>query len=251
MPDVKYLHAETSGLELILTTSRAKRHYPWHLHVDHWTIGLVLSGSALIGVRPSFALPRQRVLREGESFVVRPHEVHSLTISPKSSVAVLCLDAASPRTGARTFLRATHDALAPRHAARLARLATTIAAHPATAGTPPDQCTAAAAARAIIPRLVGNSGEPLSISEMAALAGFSRWHFLRSFRAETGMTPHAYQLACRVSCARRLLRKNATVADAAATTGFTDQSHFHKHFKQHHGLTPRQFLRNNIKLVPQ
>lgn len=39
-----------------------------------------------------------------------------------------------------------------------------------------------------------------------------------------------------------MLRSGMAIAEAAASTGFADQSHLHKQFKLHHGLTPKQFV---------
>ena len=42
--------------------------------------------------------------------------------------------------------------------------------------------------------------------------------------------------------AQRLLATGASLAEAAAGTGFADQSHFTRHFKAHLGLTPGRYL---------
>jgi len=254
MSGVTYFHEESSGQEIILTSSRAKRHYPWHIHANHWTIGLVISGTASIGIRktktPVPARARMRALRRGESFIVRPREVHCLTVFPNTSLAVLCLDMRKPQKDLSRLLSAgaasaSTAKISPSHIAKLGRLAKA-----AIASGQRGADAAATPAQAVARYLVENPGEPLSVSEMAALAGASRWHFLRCFKNETGMTPHAFQLACRLGLARRLLRKNITAAEVAAAAGFSDQSHMHRFFKRHHGLTPRGFLRSNVRLGP-
>jgi transcriptional regulator GlxA family with amidase domain len=97
-------------------------------------------------------------------------------------------------------------------------------------------------------RLVAQADETFSVAEMARAACASPWHFLRRFQAATGMTPHAFLLNCRVRRLRSLLRGRVTAADAAASTGFADQSHMHKLFKLHHNLTPRQFVLASSRL---
>jgi AraC-type DNA-binding domain-containing proteins len=84
--------------------------------------------------------------------------------------------------------------------------------------------------------------EDLSIETLAALAGFSPYHFIRVFAAETGLPPHAYLNQARVRRARDLLAGGWSIAAAAAETGFSDQSHLTRHFKRIHGMTPGQFL---------
>jgi len=84
---------------------------------------------------------------------------------------------------------------------------------------------------------------PRSLSELAALAGMSRYQLIRAFRAETGLTPHAWQLDQRVSQARERLRAGQPLAEVAYGLGFADQSHFQRVFKGHVGVTPGSYRR--------
>ena len=104
--------------------------------------------------------------------------------------------------------------------------------------------------RAVAARIMERPDEPFSLEEMASFAGYSPWHFLRLFRAAAGMPPHAFQRACRVRLARHALRNGKTAAEAAVLAGFTDQSHMHKAFALHHGMTPRQFMKRSFPLKP-
>jgi len=237
MSSIAYHYAESSRMELVLSHAAA-RHYPWHIHAGHWSIGLVLSGSVTLGTKDA-----TRMLGSGECFAVPPRAAHWLDVAPQSSLAVLCIDAEQMETAAEDFFRLAATTLSARDIDQLesyalvARAAPFSAAEPASSGLP-----------AIIRRLIERPEDPFSVPEMAALAGVSHWHFLRRFRAETGMTPHAFQLASRMRHARLLLRKNTAAADTAAAAGFADQSHMHKVFKFHHGLTPRQFLAASFRL---
>ena len=85
--------------------------------------------------------------------------------------------------------------------------------------------------------------EEHTLTQLAELAGLSQWHFLRQFKAVTGMTPHAYLVQARLRKARVLLRQGTTILDTAILCGFTDQSHFHRHFKNSVGLTPGEFIK--------
>ncbi|WP_407673106.1 helix-turn-helix domain-containing protein [Paenibacillus alkalitolerans] len=39
-----------------------------------------------------------------------------------------------------------------------------------------------------------------------------------------------------------ILNKKITTSEVAASVGFTDQGHLHRHFKRTTGYTPREFL---------
>jgi AraC-like DNA-binding protein len=81
----------------------------------------------------------------------------------------------------------------------------------------------------------------ISLSDLAALAGTSRFHFLRQFHQHYGMPPHAMQVQLRIHYVQRLLREGVTAAKAAQLAGFADPSHLNRHFKRHVGVTPGQF----------
>jgi AraC-like DNA-binding protein len=85
---------------------------------------------------------------------------------------------------------------------------------------------------------------PISIADMAALAGLSSTHFNRRFRHLLRMTPSQYLRTVRVQHARGLLTTtDKPLAEIAALTGFTDQSHFTRRFRETTGLTPDAYRR--------
>jgi AraC-like DNA-binding protein len=83
----------------------------------------------------------------------------------------------------------------------------------------------------------------VSLDELAAAAGIGKFRLIRLFRERTGLPPHALQVAHRVRKARRLLEAGQAIADIAAATGFADQSHLHRHFQRHLGVTPGEYRR--------
>ncbi|MFT4242024.1 MAG: AraC family transcriptional regulator [Acidovorax sp.] len=87
-------------------------------------------------------------------------------------------------------------------------------------------------------RIDAQPQEPVSLAELAADAGWSRFHFLRSFKAATQLPPHAYQLQRQMQLARRLILAGYSVAHAAVMAGFVDQSHLTRRFVACYGFTP-------------
>jgi len=90
-------------------------------------------------------------------------------------------------------------------------------------------------------RLDAAPDQSVSIAELAALSGISHFQLLRTFRRETGTTPHAYLIHKRVSAARRLLARGIMPAQAAAAAGFSDQSHLTRAFLRQFGVTPARY----------
>ncbi len=83
--------------------------------------------------------------------------------------------------------------------------------------------------------------QDLTLSKLANEAGFSRFHLLRAFRREVGVTPHAYMTGRRIAAAKGLLAGPEPLSAIAVTCGFYDQSHFNRAFKSWIGLTPGQY----------
>ena len=89
-----------------------------------------------------------------------------------------------------------------------------------------------------------HSAEPVSMVQMARLAGLSSTHFNRRFHQVLRMTPLEYLRTVRVQAAQRLLAGTTQrLASIAVDTGFTDQSHFTRRFREATGLTPAAYRR--------
>lgn len=87
-------------------------------------------------------------------------------------------------------------------------------------------------------RIDHSPAEPVTLAELAGLCGLSRFQFLRAFARATGLTPHAYTLQRRLELARRLILQGVPLAEAAADSGFFDQSHLTRNFARILGATP-------------
>ena len=81
----------------------------------------------------------------------------------------------------------------------------------------------------------------VGLDDLAALTGLSRFHLLRAFRQEVGVTPHAFVTGRRVARAKRLLAGEDALTTVALDCGFYDQSHFSRTFKAWTGVTPGQY----------
>ena len=92
-------------------------------------------------------------------------------------------------------------------------------------------------------RLVeSDAARPLQLKEMAAIAGMSKYHFLRVFRRLTGVTPHQYLISARLRrAALALASSRRPVIAVALDAGFGDLSTFNKTFRAAFGLTPTQY----------
>lgn len=87
--------------------------------------------------------------------------------------------------------------------------------------------------------------EKIVLEDLAAIAQLSQHHFARAFKQSTGLSPHQYIIKTRIDRAQRLLAKSSMeINEIAIACGFSNQSHLHRHFKKHLGITPKQFSRD-------
>jgi AraC family transcriptional regulator len=84
--------------------------------------------------------------------------------------------------------------------------------------------------------------EHLTLDELAEHVDVSRAHFVRRFRAVTGMSPHRYLTIRRIERAKQVLRDTTmSLGEVALAVGFSSQSHFTQVFHLETGKTPSQF----------
>jgi transcriptional regulator GlxA family with amidase domain len=81
--------------------------------------------------------------------------------------------------------------------------------------------------------------EPLDVRAVAAVACLSEAHFIRSFRAVFGETPHRYLQRRRVERSMFLLREtDRSVTDICFDVGFTSRGTFSRTFREIMGEAP-------------
>jgi AraC-like DNA-binding protein len=85
-------------------------------------------------------------------------------------------------------------------------------------------------------------GQPLTLSDLAKVAGLSMWRFATVFRQQVGIAPHRYICRRRVQRAQALMLDGISPATAATEAGFYDQSHLSRHFKSMFGMAPGRYL---------
>src|SRR2546430_15640892 len=81
--------------------------------------------------------------------------------------------------------------------------------------------------------------EDLDLDAIAGEAGYSRFHFVRSFRDTYGRTPRAYLSERRIERARELLRTvNLTVTEICYLVGFSSLGSVSAPFQENVGGSP-------------
>jgi AraC-like DNA-binding protein len=92
--------------------------------------------------------------------------------------------------------------------------------------------------------------EPLNVAAVAAIACVSAGHFIRSFRAVFGETPHRYLQRRRVERSMFLLREtDRSVTDVCLDVGFSSLGTFSRMFREIVGETPSGYRMGHGPIV--
>jgi AraC family transcriptional regulator of adaptative response/methylated-DNA-[protein]-cysteine methyltransferase len=90
-------------------------------------------------------------------------------------------------------------------------------------------------------RLIEIAEEQPSLDALAQSAGMSRYHFHRTFKTVTGLTPKAYAAAHRHKRVREELARSETVTEAIYGAGFNSNGRFYSTSARMLGMTPTEF----------
>ena len=99
----------------------------------------------------------------------------------------------------------------------------------------------------VLAHIAAHVGEPLPLSELAALAGLSMPRFKARFTSELGVPPGEYVLRARVAEAERRLRDTSqTITRIAFDLGFSSSQYFATVMKRYTGSTPGQLRETTL-----
>lgn len=251
-------HGDLECLSATFVTHR----FPLHSH-ETYVVGVMLAGCNAYQRRGA-----RHYARPGDLCLLNPGEVHDGGAHGESfsyrmsypSIALmseLLADATGKERAAPPFFRdtlardaeaaalfrAAHERLEAR-GDRLAADAYLVSAYGLLLLRHADACAPAGLGREApsIARarhyLDAHFAREIELRKVAEVARLSPFHFLRAFRRETGLTPHAYLMNRRVNAARQQLGRGDSPAEVALACGFFDQSHLSRVFKAHTGVTP-------------
>jgi len=85
----------------------------------------------------------------------------------------------------------------------------------------------------------------ISLDDLAQSSNLSKYHFLRVFKKNIGLTPHHYILTQRIHKAKELVLNGSTLGEVGPSVGFNDQSHFIRNFRKIYGYSPKELLKKS------
>lgn len=245
---------------------------PAHFHTDY-QLGCVLSGAISNRYRRE-----NHWLAEGQFYLIPPGEVHaenqvgeqplnfSFALIPAATVAWATNDpeAAQDNSPLLSGLTVADSCLNERVASQfmafqratqtgastLERESTLVdllsGLRMASARPPVDQVATDSRAVGIVKEyLHEHYDRKVTLTDLTGEANLSKYHLLRLFSKQMGISIHAYQTQLRIIKAKELLRTRNDLGSLAVELGFTDQAHFTKTFKRFTAQTPAQFYKES------
>ena len=235
--NVRYLYNAGTGIELIFCDNSTIS-YPLHNHVSVLTIGIVLKGSIILTANREI-----KTYKKDETFAILPYVPHSISANDSYTLLSLCLDKNVVKQYTTDIIQNNivtllADVLSMEkiNQNQILQLLNCLNALVDFSDWHHDNHNPFI--NDLKRQLELYPESRFSVEEMAQKAFVSKYHFIRSFKAEVGLTPHHFQIQNRIRKAQRLLHQRETITEVALTTGFCDQSHFIKQFKKYVGLPP-------------
>lgn len=91
-----------------------------------------------------------------------------------------------------------------------------------------------------------NLSRDIGLDELAGVAGLTRFHFSRAFKATHGQPPYQYVNQRHIECAQRMLATTTLpISSVASACGFNGATQFGRSFRSAIGKTPLAFRKSN------
>ncbi len=237
----------------------ARHAYDPHRH-DTYALGFTLSGVQSFDYRGA-----RRDSQHGDVIVLHPDEAHDgraggddgfryrmLYVEPRLILEALGEPAAAlpfvsdavradPRllSALRLVLDDLERGLEPlQRDQALAAVAFALRAADRSAPRRPARATCATAVERARAFLSEHYDRAVASEELETVTGLDRYSLARHFRARLGVSPYRYLIMRRLDRARLGIAAGEDLAQAAVESGFADQSHMTRQFKQAFGVSP-------------
>ena len=247
--NVRFHHLKQSGLEFVYLEN-TKINYPKHNHVSVYCMSVILYGTVF--------LKRERRLasyKANDIMLIAPYEPHRLYSEDKISMLSVCIHKDIFQHNTFTQIQLLFEKylfhFIEKNDTNLGVCTAffeTLKSISQNTLLKPVICTKIDKVKRHIEQHPENN---YYLEQMSRETHISKYHFIKKFSKNIGLTPHKFLLQNRTRKAQRLLSDNQTLSmtEIALKAGFYDQSHFIRHFKSIVGLTPSDYKSNCFQLV--
>ena len=238
------------GIEYVYSDN-SKFSYSEHSHVSVYTIIILLSGS--------LKLKKENQcfdIKEGEYIVIKPYEIHSISLNKSEYYQMLsvCINKNVIKKNdldsikyviindlnylvnsyfikfkySNVILKALNDVYYIK-----------------------EKIDKKISVGSILDIIEKNPEIELNIDEMCEKIYISKYHFIRKFKKEMGLTPHKFHIQNKIRKAKKMLNEGYSIIETAMYSGFYDESHLIRNFKNSINLTPSEYKKLYIKMYDE
>lgn len=249
---MKYFRSSQYPIEFVLSESISKE-FSSHNHAQHYIISLCIKGSVAATLENKSLL-----LKENDFFAVPPFMSHAVKITDTSILASLCMDKSfvenySSQKGAEILEMLL---LSPKIQKWITKPQTELLLQAVSyvyeLHDKHKETNSPAAIEndmlILCDKLMNHYSDSLSLDNLAKDLYLSKYYLIRKCKRNLGLTPHKFHLQNRIRKAQTLLFANKSVTEASVDTGFYDQSHFDRAFKNIVGISPTEYLASSNTL---
>lgn len=243
---MKYFRSGQYPIEFVLSENINKE-FSSHNHASHYIISLCIKGSV------SATLKNKSLrLKENDFFTVPPFMPHAVSLTDTSVLVSLCMDKSfiedySSQKGKKILEMLL---LSPKIQKWITKPQTELllqaVSHVYELNDTHKEVNSPAAMEndmlILCDRLTNYFSDSLPLDNLAKDLYLSKYYLIRKCKRNLGLTPHKFHLQNRIRKAQTLLFTNKSVTEASVNTGFYDQSHFDRAFKNIVGISPTEFL---------
>ena len=239
--NVLYFSSNNNTIDIVLL-NKVNTTYPLHTHAEHYTMGIVVDGEIIIETNTE-----KRVCKSDRIFTIPmdvPHSIKPfsdcsytmvsfcihqdyLVHTDSDNIKLMMDQKLNQLFGEKEIVARYSELLSDGLILLLANKLKSI--------------TNDSYSKDVKHKLLEVPETSISIEDMSNEICVSSFHMIRQFKKEVGLTPHQFQIQCRIRKAQKMLLSNRTIAEVALNTGFCDQSHFVRCFKKIVGMTPSSY----------
>lgn len=243
---MKYFHSSQYPIEFVLS-EHINKEFSSHNHANHYIISLCIKGSVAATLENKSLL-----LKENDFFAVTPFMPHAVSLTDTSVLVSLCIDKSfvkdySSQKGTEILEMLL---LSPKIQKRITKLQTELLLQAVsyvyklhdTHKEVNSPTTMENDMLILCDKLTNHFSDSLPLDSLARDLYISKYYLIRKCKRNLGLTPHKFHLQNRIRKAQTLLFTNKSVTKTCIDTGFYDQSHFDRAFKNIVGISPTEYL---------
>lgn len=238
---MKYFRSEQYPIEFVLSENINKE-FSSHNHANHYIISLCTKGSVAVTLED-----KALQLKEHDFFAVPPFMPHAVSLTDTSALISLSMDKSfvedhSPQECTEILEMVL---LSPKIQKQITKLQTELLLQAVSyVYDLHSRCKKEIDNDMLIlcDRLTNHFSDSLSLDSLAKDFYLSKYYLIRKCKRNLGLTPHKFHLQNRIRKAQALLFTDKSITEASVNTGFYDQSHFDRSFKNIVGISPTEYL---------